>query len=641
MMSERDGITRILLIEDSPGDARLFREHLREAAGNRFELVHVDRLEPALALLQQPLPDVIFLDLSLPDSSGLTTFSRLYAQVPQLPVVILTGLDDEAVATQAVREGAQDYLIKDQASGSLLARCMRYAIARKLAEDTLARERSLLRAVIDHLPEAIYAEDREGRITVANSQLVRIVEAHSSDDLVGRFGLDLLPPAFAARLRAHERKVLIEGRPLVEHGEMVIDSKHMQRSMLTTVVPLRDDQGRVDGLVGILQDVTERQHIEERLREAQKMEAVGRLAGGVAHDFSNLLTVIKGHCTFALHEAAAGDPLRENLVEIEKAADSAASLTRQLLAFSRRQVMEMRVFSLNDVLQSISKMLARLIREDIALRLQLDPSSGNIRADPEQIEQVVVNLVLNARDAMPQGGMLTIETANIELDDEFTSRHPGSCAGPHVVLSVSDTGVGMTRQVMEHIFEPFYTTKGHQGTGLGLSTVYGIVKQSGGELYVASVPGRGSTFHVCLPCAQEAPASRDTAPEPPALPQGSETVLLVEDDLTVRRTIRYMLRSLGYNVLEAPHAAGALDLVRTHAEPIHLVMTDVVMPDMNGPELVRRLSEQGHHFRVLYASGYMDDTIAQELSPQNVSLLAKPISIEALASRVRQTLDAP
>ncbi|MGH9719323.1 MAG: PAS domain-containing protein [Bryobacteraceae bacterium] len=403
-----------------------------------------------------------------------------------------------------------------------------------------------------------------------------------------------------------------------------------------------DDAGQPVRMVGTVQDITDRRRLEEQLRQSQKMEAIGRLAGGVSHDFNNLLTVIGGYAR-ALHEDLAGNSTaREHLEEILKAADRAAALTRQLLTLSRREITQTEVFNLNELLSPLNRMLGRLIGEDIDLEMTLDPRLGSIRADPGQIEQVILNLVVNARGAMPNGGRLLIETANLDLDASqvTTLGLEPSSAGPWIRLSVSDNGCGMDPQTLALIFEPFFTTKpAGKGTGLGLSTVYGIVRQSGGVISVYSEPSVGSTFLIYMP--RVAAARRETAPLAPQQQQGSETILLVEDEPALRKLVRQMLTRLGYTVIEADCGAAALRVAADHDGSIDLLLTDVVMPGMNGRELATRLTDEHTGIRVLFMSGYTDDAIVHHgVLEREVPFLQKPFTPDALANKIRALLEA-
>jgi PAS domain S-box-containing protein len=390
-----------------------------------------------------------------------------------------------------------------------------------------------------------------------------------------------------------------------------------------------------------IQAEQEREALQEQLRQSQKVEAIGRLAGGVAHDFNNLLTVIKGYSQLTLAEMKAEDPFRENIEEIKKSADRASDLTRQLLAFSRRQIMEMRVLNLNTILQNLEKMLRRLIGEDIELTFLLGDDLRRVKVDPGQIEQVIINLSVNARDAMPKGGKLTIETANAVLDEEYARKHIAVKPGRYVMVSVSDTGMGMTPEVRERVFEPFFTTKERgRGTGLGLSTVYGIVKQSGGNIWIYSEPDRGTTFKIYLPQVDEALEELREKVETRELPRGIETVLIVEDDKEVRKLVARILENHGYKVLEASQGSEALPLSKEYQEPIHLMLADVVMPGLDGRELAERIKLLHPRMKVLYMSGYTENAITHHgILEKGMNYIQKPFTVDALTRKVREVLD--
>jgi PAS domain S-box-containing protein len=409
------------------------------------------------------------------------------------------------------------------------------------------------------------------------------------------------------------------------------------------ISPVRDPSGQVVNYVAVKRDVTNVRRMEEQLRQSQKMEAVGRLAGGVAHDFNNLLTAISGYSDLLLHRLPEYSTLRRDVEEIRKAGDRAAALTRQLLAFSRRQLLQPKVLDLNGLVTKMGRMLRRLVGEDIALSTDLSPSLSRVKADPGQIEQVIVNLALNARDAMPDGGRLTIATADAELSPAYAVVHPDVHPGPHVLLSVADTGHGMDDETQAHLFEPFFTTKERgKGTGLGLATVYGIVQQSGGHIRVNSAADSGSTFLIYLPRV-EAPEEDGQEAVRPHLPfpsPGTETVLLAEDEEAVRRFAREILTGNGYKVLEAGNGREALLLSEAHRGEIHLLLTDVMMPKMSGRELAGRIRTQRPGLRILYMSGYTDDAILRDgVLEDGIPFLQKPFTPEGVARKVREVLD--
>ena len=394
--------------------------------------------------------------------------------------------------------------------------------------------------------------------------------------------------------------------------------------------------------MSIVIDISERKLLEQQLRQAQKMEAIGQLAGGVAHDFNNLLSVIIGYSDILLDRAGQDAKMRSQCQEINKAGNRAASLTRQLLAFSRQQVLEPRVLNLNAVVVDTEKMLRRLIGEDIEFRTALDPTLGSVKADPGQIEQIIMNLAVNARDAMPEGGKLVIETSNAELDDSYALQHPPLSPGRYVLLAVTDTGIGMSEETKTHIFEPFFTTKEvGKGTGLGLSTVYGVVKQSGGYIWVYSELGHGSVFKVYLPRVDQSVQQSRPNELAPELYRGTETVLLVEDEESVRTLTRSLLEEGGYTVIEASNGTHALEIAGRYSEPIHLLLTDVVMPGMNGRALAQKMIAARPKMRVVYISGYTGSFSSHgELFDAAATLVQKPFSRATLLRKLREALDS-
>lgn len=419
---------------------------------------------------------------------------------------------------------------------------------------------------------------------------------------------------------------------LADHAALAISNARLLRSALDELAERQRAEEQL-------------RKAEEQLRQAQKMEAIGRLAGSVAHDFNNLLSVILSYSSLVLAELKAVDPLRADLESIKKAGEKAADLTNQLLAFSRQQVLAPRVLDLNEVVLGSERMLRRLLGEDIELIIHYGRNISQVMADPGQIDQVVMNLAINARDAMPDGGKLTIETRDVVLDESYTTEHFEAGVGAHVMLAVSDTGVGMDKQTQTRIFEPFFTTKElGKGTGLGLSTVFGIVKQSGGNIWVYSEPGGGTTFKVYLPVVEgvQPEATEPAGAQEPVTLTGSETILLVEDQDEVRRVAHAILRKFGYHVIEARNAGEALLSCERHPRTIHLLLTDVVMPQMSGRELAARLMQIRPEMRVLYMSGYTDNAIVHHgILDSGISYLQKPIVPEMLARRVREVLDAP
>jgi two-component system cell cycle sensor histidine kinase/response regulator CckA len=514
------------------------------------------------------------------------------------------------------------------------------AIERALTtRESLDAERTLLRTLVETLPDVIFTKNRGGQFELVNPATVALIGVRDASDLVGRTVFDIMPYDVAKPLDADDRMVM-EGHALVNREEQVLSMDGRTRWLLTMKVPQRNAAGDIIGLIGISRDITDRRELEEQLRQSHKMEAVGRLAGGIAHDFNNLLTVIGGHSDLLLSDAHLDQGTRESIESIRGAGMRAAALTRQLLAFSRQSVLRPRVIDVNAVVSDTSRMLRRLIGEDVELRTDLEPHLRHVRVDPGQLDQVLMNLTVNARDAMPRGGTLTISTANVDLDEEFAAQHPDCHVGPHVMLTIADTGEGMSAEVLARIFEPFFTTKGvGKGTGLGLSMVLGIVQQSGGTIHTVSEPGHGTRLAIYLPAVDEPIAeTRQVAPAPDG---GYETILLVEDEDGVRELALQSLRTLGYEVLTARDGADALRVAANHPRHIDLLLTDVVMPNMNGPELASALQADYPALRVLFISGYPDDRgFRHGVLDATVSLLEKPFTPAILSRRVRDVLDS-
>jgi two-component system, cell cycle sensor histidine kinase and response regulator CckA len=509
---------------------------------------------------------------------------------------------------------------------------------RKRAEQALLESHSLLNAVIEGTSDAIFVKDLEGCYRLINSAGARFL-GRSVEDVLGKDDRSLFSPETAALVMEHDQRVIASGASLT--SEEVGTAAGMTRTYLSTKSAQRDDHGRVIGLIGIARDITELKHLEDQFRQAQKMEAVGRLAGGVAHDFNNLLTVINGNADLIAQQLRHDAQGSELLAEIQQAGTRAANLTSQLLAFSRKQVLQPRVVDLNVVLDALWKMLLRLIGEDVVLSFVAAPDLGLARIDPGQFEQAIINLAVNARDAMPRGGRLTIETRNVELDESYTAQHPEAKAARYVCVAVTDSGVGMDAETRARIFEPFFTTKGcGKGTGLGLPMVYGFVKQSGGHVEVQTEQDAGTTIVLYLPRAEAGTAMSSTPREPARTLGGKETILLVEDDNSVRGLVGRVLRGKGYQVLEATAGEEALVAAGQYAGRIHLLLTDLVMPRMSGRELAEALMKTRTPLRVLFMSGYTEETMIRQVEDLEVGFLQKPFSPAVLAERVRSLLDA-
>ena len=632
---------RILLLEDVPADAALIQRELTKA-GLVFVSQQVDTRVAFEEALRIFAPDVILSDHGLPGFDGAAALQLVRERFPALPVILVTGSLNEETAVEFMKAGAADYVLKDH-----LTR-LPQAIKRALRESRLREERELAvaalraseeqyRALFENTPYPMWVFDLEThRLLAVNGAAIAHYGYRREEFLTLKIE-DLRPPEDIPALEQH--------LATKEAGYHTTGPwRHRKKDGTLIEVQTSGHEitfaGRRAELV-VIDDVTERKRLEEQFRQAQKMEAVGRLAAGVAHDFNNLLTAILGTTDLMIEDLPADDPDREGLLDIRGAAERAAVLTRQLLTFSRQQVVSPRMLRLNELITDLVKLLRRLLGEDVTIASALAPDCGAVKADPGQLEQVLVNLAVNARDAMPNGGRLTIETRNVDLDADYPTERVMIPAGRYVMLAVTDNGTGMDAQTNARIFEPFFTTKPvGKGTGLGLATVYGVVQQSGGYIWLYSELGHGTSFKIYLPRVDaDGPQPAEEEQRASAL-DGSETVLVAEDEEAVRLIIAKALEARGYRVLSARDGTEALELAAGHGR-IDLLVTDVVMPDMNGRELSRRFTEARPNLRTLYLSGYTDDAMLHRgVLQEGVAFLQKPFSLGALARKVRDVIEA-
>jgi PAS domain S-box-containing protein len=509
---------------------------------------------------------------------------------------------------------------------------------RRQSDIALEEKNALVKSVFEGTGDAVYIKDLEGRYVIVNPAFARYFEK-PVEQIVGKTGAQLFDFATARRLSETDRLVIETGQAQTFEYELPLANG--TRAFLVMKSPYQDGHGKTIGVIVVSRDITEYRAMEERLRQSQKMEAIGTLAGGVAHDFNNLLMVIAGYGS-VLNEALAGEPkLRGHVEQIQKASERAASLTRQLLAFSRKQTIQPVPLSLNAAVSGVEKLLRRLIGENIAIITHLGPELGSVRADAGQIEQVILNLAVNARDAMPDGGKLTLETRQREIGAGRNGQAEAIRPGSYVELSVSDTGIGMDNRIQAHVFEPYFTTKpSGKGTGLGLSTVYGIVQQAGGYISFSSKPREGTTFRILLPKIDSVQATGSTSDFPDASYSGEETVLLAEDELAVCDLVRAILSSRGYTVLSARLPQEAERIAETHQGKIDLLLTDVIMPGMSGAELSKRIARHIPGIKMLFMSGYIDDSVVRQgISENETAFLQKPFTPLSLAKKVREVLD--
>ncbi len=515
-------------------------------------------------------------------------------------------------------------------------------IDRRRSDEALRAAQQRLQHVVSTSPTVLFTMAVEGEAVRSSwlSENVRDLTGYSTEEIASpdwwRGQIHSDDVASSDEKFPHE--LFARGRTTIKYRFRCQDGAY--RWFRSEMRLLRDEAGQPCEIVGSTSDITEHKLLEEQFRQAQKMDAIGRLAGGVAHDFNNLLTIICGYGDLVHEQLGDEHPMSELVTEITRAGHRASGLTRQLLTFSRKQVVAPVVLNLNTLLGDMEKMLRRLIGEDVELLVKAKRGLKMITADPGQMEQVVMNLAINARDAMPSGGKLTIDTANIELDDDHVRQHAAARPGPHIVLTIRDTGCGMDQATQARIFEPFFTTKGpDQGTGLGLATVYGIVTQSGGHIDVTSAPNHGTTFTIYIPAHHSKRSTERAKSQRAKLPRGTETILLVEDEDGLRRFARLALEKHGYMVLEAARVSDALRLCEQHPDSIHLLLTDVVMPAMNGRQLAERLKQQRPDLKVLYMSGYTDDEIVRQgILYFDTPFLQKPFSAASLSQKVRDAL---
>src|SRR5215472_1019722 len=609
---------QILLIGEDPSRTQIYVEMLQGAEDASFVVGKETNWQSALSRFASAKPDSPLFDAILweppsLDPTALALLKDAALQSLSVPCVVLVSESQESAGKQVLEAGASEFLVKETLGKDLLQRALRYAIERNRAESSVRQWEKRFEDFFENTKDILFILDLEGNLTSVNKAAEEIMGWPRNEALRKNIK-GLVAPEHAALCNEVMRRIVSE-EPL-QHFEIAMLRKDGRKVLLEISARLLRSNGRKDCVQGIARDVTERRQLENMVRQSQKLEAIGRLSGGLAHDFNNLLCVINGHTELLTEALQPGDPRMRSVTQIRKAADSAAALTRQLLAFSRRQVFHPQAVDLNAIVTETERLLGRLIDEHIEFYTALDPTLGRVVVDPVQVEQVIINLVLNARDAMPKGGKLTIETSNVDLEENHHSKLSQIPAGKYVLLALTDTGCGMNEETQSRIFEPFYTTKEMgKGTGLGLATVYGIVKQSGGFIWVYSEEGRGTTFKVYLP--------------------------RVDRPLTEARPAKRVEISYGTEtVLEAANGDEAIQIAQSHAGSIDLLLTDVVMPRMGGKSLVQQMAQIRPHTRVLYMSGYPNDGIVQAgILANGVALLEKPFTREILSRRVRQVLD--
>jgi len=642
-----DAPVKVLLVDDDEDDYIITRDLILRIAG-RYHLDWVNNYNGALDAIQRREHDIYLLDYRLGERTGLELLYESQQFNARAPMILLTGQGDQEVDMQAMKAGAADYLVKGQLNADILDRAIRYAIKGKHAEENLRRDRDLISRIMETSPVGIVVANQAGKITFANHRAEEVLGL-SKDAITGGTCsvLDWRmtdPEGYPLPGQALPLKKVLESGQPVQDFHHAIDRSDSHRTLLSTnATPFFDAAGEINGMVITVEDITERLMLEAQLRQSQKMESVGQLAAGVAHDINNILTVIQGHAGLLLNAVPPGAGSTRSIEQISAAAERGASFIRQLLTFSRKQIFRSKILDLNAVLHNLKGMLPRLIGEDITLETHCQPDLPCIQADTGMVEQIVMNLAVNSRDAMPKGGKLTIATSAAEIDAVYLRQHPEAHVGWFVCLTVTDTGCGMEPKVLQRIFEPFFTTKEvGKGTGLGLATVYGVVKQHHGWLEVQSEVGVGTTFKVFLPVAGKAgDAPADPSVKSENVRGGKETILLVEDEIGLLELAREILQQYQYRVLIASSGVEALRVWDESNGQIDLLLTDMIMPGgMTGTDLAAELKRRKPGLKVIYASGYSSALTGKDFTQGDNIFLAKPYQPNQMAQLIRNTLDA-
>ena len=633
--------TNILVVDDEKIIAKGIEKRLKGMGYAVAGLIATG--EQAVELAMEHPPDLVLMDINLGAGMDGIEAANLIRRRANVPVVFLTAHSDNATLQRAKLTEPFGFISKPYEDKDLQT-AIEIGLYKHKMERRLRENEQWLAATLGSIDEGVIATDEKGRVRFLNALAERLT-GWTQADALGRDVREVLhivdektrEPVPNPALQALEK-----GEPVtLSDDTILIDKGARERPIDDSAAPIRDVNGRMSGAVLVFRDITERRRLEEHLRQALKMEAIGRLAGGIAHDFNNIMTVIITCGELLLRNAVEAEARPEFLRQIISSGERAALLTGQILAFSRKQVLVPCVLSLNNVIGDMGGMLQRLIGTHIEYITDPAPDLGNVKADPTQLGQVILNLVVNARDAMPSGGLLVLSTSNTVLDERTTERYPDVKPGRFAMMTVKDTGCGMSQDVLAYAFEPFFTTKGvGKGTGLGLASVYGIVNQSGGHIEVSSEVGIGTTFRVYLPLVDK--------PQPEPIREverreytGHETILLVEDEDSVRRLTRTVLQQLGYTVLEASDGLEAVTISESHRGPLHLLITDLMMPQLCGRQVAARFAVSHPDTKVLFMSGYTEDIIVhQGVDSATASFLQKPFNLDALARKVRETLDA-
>jgi two-component system cell cycle sensor histidine kinase/response regulator CckA len=641
---------RILHLEDNPFDAEIVSATL-EADAIDCELVRVETREQFVAAVERECFDLILADCTLPSFDGMSALTIARETCPETPFIFISGWLGEEVAIETLKSGATDYVLKNRMSR--LCPSVRRAIQevdqkkeRQRAEEALQSSQRFAQQIADASPNLLYLYDVINQRNAYINHTISKITRYSMEDIHGQklgFLVTLLHPddkdSVCEQIKQWET---LEDDEVTEMEYRLKRADNDWRWLHSShTVFSRTPEGKPLLILGTAQDITEKKRLEEQLHHAQKMESIGTLAGGIAHDFNNLLTAIIGNAQLGLANMEDDDPVKDRLMEIEKAGKRAGELTRQLLVFSRRQRIERRLININDTIGDFLKMLHRIIGEDVEVRFLTDAGLPMVLIDPGQIEQVIMNLAVNARDAMSGGGQLIIEIHTVTLDDSYCHEHAFITPGQYVQIVFSDTGSGMDSETQQRIFEPFFTTKDvGKGTGLGLATVYGIIKQHDGFIQVYSEVGHGTTFKIYLPISHE--AVEEILPEVQTKPVGGlETILVVEDELGLRRLAKQILSELGYTVLTAEDGEQAMEIYNASKDQIDLMLVDVIMPKMGGREVYEQLQKMGSKTPIIFMTGYSTEMFQSNfIENKGAALIQKPYSVISLGQKVREVLNA-
>jgi two-component system cell cycle sensor histidine kinase/response regulator CckA len=636
---------KILLVDDDEDDYLITRDLMSHIRDRRHHLDWINNYNDGLAAIKRGEHDLCLLDYRLGERTGLELLRETQTFEACPPIILLTGQGDQEIDIEAMKAGAADYLVKSRLTADTLERAIRYAIERKRAQATLRRERDFVSRIMETSPSGIVVTDCDGKITFVNRRAGEVLKldqnaAQTANVLNWRVA-DLDGNLLSGQMSLL-KNVLVSGEPALDIHH-VIEFPDGQRAVLSTnATPLFKGEGRIDGMIVTVEDVTQRLALETQLRQSQKMDSLGQLAAGVAHDINNVLTIIQGHAGLLMSAATPDSDAAKSASQIAAASERAAGFIRHLLAFSRKQIYRTKILDLNDVLHNLESLLPRMLGAHITLETHYAEKLPHIAADTALVEQIVMNLAINARDAMPKGGKLRIETSALDLDVISARRHAEGRPGRFICMAVTDTGCGMEPALIRRIFEPFFTTKEMgKGTGLGLATVYAVVKQHHGWIDVQSEVGVGSTFKIYLPASDQVVPAPPKPSKPERVQGGKETILLAEDETALLELMKHVLGQYQYKILTASSGSEAMQIWEKNQGAIDLLLTDIIMPGgMTGRELADELKKKKPGLKVIYTSGFNSSMAGKELSSGDTVFLSKPYLPDMAAKLIRNTLDS-